>query len=834
VYHLVALVLSLVLVATAGAQPRFWSILPPGNDGHVPGGSTTPGPHARDQLDMYAALIRDVPGIGPDLAPYFKDAAIEPPATPEAVVTPRPGTTISYDAFGVPHVVGGTREDVFFGAGYATAASRLFFADVLRHMGRGRLSEFIGGVLGLDGTLGFDRTYYRVAGHSEAELEAILDQATARNPEMAARIRADSEAFTDGMNAYIAEARLDPTKLPAEYLLFGLELEDWRLSDSAASGVAFCTVIGFCNGGGGEHRNLQLWQALTARYGERVGAKLYDDLRAAEDASAPTTTRRAFPYLVGKGVDPAAVARFDAGSFVGYEPVATSTAAAAPAFAFPQAMSNWLVIGGARADGGQPIMVGGPQTGYFTPQPLFELALQGGGIDVRGMTPAGVPYVVAGHTPDYAWTPTSGGSDMVDVFVERLCTPPGGEPDSGTVFGGDCVPMVRRVDTWQAGATTITASVWRTAHGPVIGTATVDGAPVVLASQRANFGREVDAGGAYSQLNANLAQTPEQFRSVMALNTGTLNWAYVSRDATAFFHSGLYPRRAPGVDPDFPTWGDGAWEWQGVLEAREQPFDVDPKRGFMTSWNNKPARKWRAADGAHDYTAVYRSLLLDAQLAPLVRRGRVTVVEAVEAMAVAATTDLRGQEVYPDAIALARKAADLRVYTDLLADWIARGAQRIDRDGDGRYDDGAAVALADAWWTPLVHAVFDPQLDGLYDVVGVGLHDSPGGHLGSAFQGAFYGAVAKALRQGRGRAVKGRYRALRCGGGTRKACAAAVQASLRTAVAALEAEQGSPDPAAWRVEASRDEIRFSIGGLVQTPAIPWQNRPTFQQVVQIR
>ena len=431
---LVSVVLLMALrAATAVAQPSFWSILPPGNDGHVPAnGSGMPGPHAGDQLDMYAALIRDAPGLGTDLAPYFKDAAVAPPAVADTTINPRPGVTIAYDAFGVPHVVGTTRDDVFFGAGYATAASRLFFADVLRHMGRGRLSEFIGGVLGLDGTLGFDRTYYRVAGHSEAELEAIIDEAAARNPELAPRVVADSQAFTDGMNAYIAEARLDPAKLPAEYQLFGLELADWRLSDSAASGIAFCTVIGFCNGGGGEHRNLQLWQALVARHGERVGAQLYDDLRAGDDPSAPVTTRRAFPYMQRKRIDPAAVAQFDADSFVGYEPIDTS--AAAPALRFPSGMSNWLGIRGSRADGGRPIMVGGPQTGYFTPQPLIELALQGDGIDVRGMTPAGVPYVVIGHTPDYAWTATSGGSDMADVFVERLCTPAGGEPSSGTVF----------------------------------------------------------------------------------------------------------------------------------------------------------------------------------------------------------------------------------------------------------------------------------------------------------------------------------------------------------------------------------------------------------------
>lgn len=828
--------LILALALPAGAQPSFMSILPPGQDGLVPAAGGGAGPHAGDQLAMYDDLIRAVPGIAnDDLLAYFKDATIAAPAAPESTVTPRPGVTITRDAFGVPYVAGDTRADVFFGAGYATARDRLFFADILRHMGRGRLSEFVGGVLGLAGTIGFDRTYYRVAGHSEAELQAIVDEGVMRNPEFGPIVLADSQAFTDGMNAYIAEARGDQTKLPAEYQLFGLPLDDWKLADSAASAIAFCSVIGFCNGGGSEHRNVELFQALVARFDEKIGERLYGDLRAAEDRSAPVSTRKKFPYMAGRGVDPDAVAFFDEGSFSGYQPVTTAPSTSGASLRFPSGMSNWLAIRAKDAEGGRPIMVGGPQTGYFAPQPLVEYALQGGGVNVRGMTPAGVPYVVIGHTPDYAWTATAGGSDLVDVYVERLCTPEGGAEDEGTLFEGACVPMVRRTDTWPVGSTQVTANVWRTVHGPVIGTATVDGEPVVLARKRSNFGLEVDSGGAYVQLNDNAAQTAERFRDVMATNNATLNWVYVSRDAIAFFHSGRYPRRAAEVDPDFPTWGTGEWEWQGFLDATEQPFEVDPKQGFMTSWNNKPARGWRAADGTHDYTSVYRSELLDDRLRPLLKgKRKATLAEAVEAMALAATTDLRGQEILPDVLGIVSKARDLRPFADLLRAWLGAGAHRLDRDQDGRYDDEAAVALMDAWWEPLIRAMFDPQLDGLYDVVGVGFHDAPTSHVGSAFQGGYYGTVKKALRQARGRKVKGKYKALRCGGGKRKGCFAAVQQSLRDTVATLETRFGSDDPTTWSVDPTDDEIRFSLAGLATAPPIPWQNRPTFQQVVQIR
>ena len=96
----------------------------------------------------------------------------------------------------------------------------------------------------------------------------------------------------------------------------------------------------------------------------------------------------------------------------------------------------------------------------------------------------------------------------------------------------------------------------RSVHGPVIGTATVDGEPVALARKRSNFGLEIDSGAAYIQLNDNLAQTPEQFRTMMARNNATLNWIYVNRSDIAYFHTGKYPRRPRGVDGKGPVRGN--------------------------------------------------------------------------------------------------------------------------------------------------------------------------------------------------------------------------------------------------------------------------------------
>jgi len=138
-----------------------------------------------------------------------------------------------------------------------------------------------------------------------------------------------------------------------------------------------------------------------------------------------------------------------------------------------------------------------------------------------------------------------------------------------------------------------------------------------------------------------------------------------------------------------------------------------------------------------------------------------------------------------------------------------------------------------------VHAVFDPQLADFYGQIPLPFDDAPSDQqLGSAYQDGYYGYLSKVLRQAIGRRVRGRYRVLRCAGAGRAACATAVQSSLAAAVAALTARFGSASPAAWQSDARADDIRFATAGLLAAVAkvgpIPWQNRPTFQQVVQIR
>ncbi len=153
------LLLSLLTPAFAAAQSApdtglFLNIIPPGQSGYLDAGDAlqflsdgTLPVHVDDQRLMYSDLIRAAPGLSDaDLLTYFKPAFLGVPdaGSPDFLQPNLPRVTITRDAFGVPHIKGKGRRNLFIGVGYASAADRLFAMDLIRRAGRGRISELVG------------------------------------------------------------------------------------------------------------------------------------------------------------------------------------------------------------------------------------------------------------------------------------------------------------------------------------------------------------------------------------------------------------------------------------------------------------------------------------------------------------------------------------------------------------------------------------------------------------------------------------------------------------------------------------------------------------------
>jgi acyl-homoserine lactone acylase PvdQ len=533
--------------------------------------------------------------------------------------------------------------------------------------------------------------------------------------------------------------------------------------------------------------------------------------------------------------------------------------------------SNAILVTGSHTASGHPIAVFGPQVAYFAPEILHEVDLHGPHLNARGAAFIGTDiYVELGRGADYSWSATSAGSDIIDQRLEKLCDPAGGTPtlkSTSYLFNGQCVPMYERTDREVAKTNpgspnppaVITIQIERTVHGPVAGrTMALDPAsgqqiPVAVSIQRSTYGDELGSAPAFLEWNnPDFIHSAADFMRAAAKETGTFNWSYADSRDIAYYSSGKMPIRPLNVDPNFPTWGTGQFEWQGFLRADGSPSDphphvVNPSPGFLANWNNKPAPGWSAADSQYGYGPVYRSQSLADRVRALVARGSITETDMVNAMEDAGTVDLDGSQLVSQlkaALAGAALTPAQQRVLDILGTWATNGAHRRAIVNPDRYDDGTAVAFMDQLYPRLAHAVFDPWLDGgqFAQLVGLlWLNDRPG-PLGSAYDAGWEGYLQRSLQQAVNPALPVRYSQSFCGSGTLATCQAALKTALQGAIDAETSAYGSSDPAAWTCDRGNqgsgqcnpavDDIVFSAVGLENLPHLPWVNRPTFQQVVE--
>ena len=277
----------------------FLSIVPPGS-ADVNTGMIGDDPNSINQLLMYENLVFSdtypTPGAlsDDDLVPaYFKDEALLPESAFDAVETMTDGVhtaRIGRDDFGVPHIFGDTREDVMFGTGYATATDRMFLVDVIRHFGRGRMSDFLGPS---EGNYSTDRGLGTSGGYSEQELQDQIDQLAARLGVDGPQAQQDVDDFVDGINQYIEDVKSGAPgaePVPIEYELLSLELRPFTGRDV----IAVTTLIFsfFATGGGAEDSQVRLLHGLDELYPDdpQAACQLWRDIRQADDPERPNTT----------------------------------------------------------------------------------------------------------------------------------------------------------------------------------------------------------------------------------------------------------------------------------------------------------------------------------------------------------------------------------------------------------------------------------------------------------------------------------------------------------------------------------------------------------------
>lgn len=867
-------------------------ILPPGENGHATladilahrAFGTRPA-HSGDQLGKYANLVYAYAGLTEAQIPqFFNDASFGVPSGQvERVDRPRFDVTIVRDrATGVPHITGTTRAGTMFGAGYAGAQDRLWVMDLLRRVGRGQLTSYAGGA---PGNRELEQSVWRNSPYTEADLQAQVE-VLRRQGTRGAQLFDDVQNYVAGVNAFIA-ACMAGRYCPGEYVLTGhLDAitnaggpEPFKATDL----IATAGVIGglFGGGGGAEMQSALVRIAARARYGAVEGDRVWSAFRARNDPETVLTLHdgQSFPYGAPPA-DTSGVALPDPGSAapqpIVFDPTGSAGGAAAGAATtgvFPgltvkpgkASMSNAAVVSGAHTTSGHPVAVFGPQTGYFSPQLLMLQELQGPGISARGVAFAGLNlYVQMGRGQDYAWSATSSEQDITDTFAVPLCTVDGSPPTLQSDhyrYHGQCLPMepLERRNSWTPSTADPTPAgsyrlvTFRTKYGLVGWRGLVDGQPVAFTHLRATYRHEADSAIGFQMYNDPAAMGSSAGFLNSASTIGyAFNWFYVNATDAAYFNSGLNPVRSPAADPNQPVKADPAYEWQGwnpdantatYTAPAQHPNSVN--QDYYVSWNNKQARDYGAADGNFSFGAVHRGQLLDRRVGAAVRSGqkldRAGVLRLVED---AAVTDLRGVEVLGDLLRVIDSAPvsdpNLASVVSGLRAWQRAGSQRKETAaGSKTYQNAAAIRVFDAWWPRLVAGEFGPGLgDGLFQTMvgAMQVDESPSDrgrpHKGSSFQFGWWGYVSKDIRAVLGDPVAGDLGRTFCGDGSVASCRGVLLDTLRAAAAvpATTVYPGDANCAAGDQWCADSIVQSPLGGITD-PAIAWQNRPTYQQVV---
>ncbi len=619
----------------------------------------------------------------------------------------------------------------------------------------------------------------------------------------------DIDVFISGINDYLD--------------LYSPSTPDWTRNDVYALNALKGQFVG--QGGGDEARRSQFLGGLQERLGAKHGMSVFNDLRQFRNDGSPTSVDGNFPYG-GIPADPRGSVVLDPGSFSS-TPSMAKQAIPKQATMEPARASNELMIDAKHSATGHPLLVGGPQIGYYFPGLTYEIDMHAPGLVWRGATSAPFPgYMLIGRGPDFATTLTSSSGDIIDQYAETLC----GASDYKYRYKGQC----RTMGTFNAGTLNGNPVSFRTTvHGPVVGYATTDGREVAISYKRSSYGKDVLDQLLFRRLSTGRVHDPASFFNAASLTPQTFNSFYLDNKHIAEFTSGRLPVRPAHVDPGLPTVGTGQFEWLGFISKDQHIHGIDPKRGTMVNWNNISAHGFGAADdnwGGNGSVArvdlLHRNLRLEQS-----PQGKWNLASVTSAMNAAATQDVRAIDTVPlltrllhGSAAPSQQAAKM---LSILVGWRQRGGSRLDRDLNGEIDAPGA-AIMDAAWPKIADAFMKPQLGSQLnelDSLFSRFDQPPGGQYDGWYQ-YFERDVGQLLGERVVDPFQNRY----CGHGNKSKCQQAVWNAIKAAGVELTADQGSSNPYAWRADATAERIHFAPGLLSTT--MRYTNRPSgIQQVI---
>ncbi len=605
---------------------------------------------------------------------------------------------ITSDADMVPRIQATSELDAAAALGFVHARDRMFQMELMRRAASGRLSEIAG-----PATLRIDRMM-RTLGLRQ---RAVADLAA-----LPADTRTLLEAYARGVNAWI---ELKGRFAAAEFVVLGAP-EPWQPTDS----LLWAKTMG-------------LWLSMNWRQelarqalAGKLPAAMLDQLWPHE-ADVPRPDAMTEPRTM-------------------FAAAASRLISVLPHFPGPYTMpptaSNAWAVDGRHTASNAPLLAGDPHLAFGFPGIWYLARIDMPGRVLAGATAPGVPFLVLGHNGKIAWTFTTTGADVQDVFIE---TPAGaGEyqtPDGPRPF------TVREERIAVRGQPDQLLTVRETRHGPVISDLDNPTGPIMAVAMGNLQPSDTAAAGLLALNRAGSVQ--EAGIAAAAISSPVQNLLVADRQTIGLFVTGRVPIRKAG-DGSAPVPGDGSHDWVGWAVGQQLPHDVSPASGRLVNANEPVAGPDFPVFMGRDSFGDWRAQRIREMLA---RSDRHSTADFAAMQTDVVNTFAR--QILPRLLALPEVADRSSVALALLRDW----------DGSAAMDRPQPL-IFNAWMSTFYDAVLHRA--GIEHGVGAPVSDFVAFVLSPS--GASW-----------------------CGGD----CGAMLRDLLAVAVRALSARFGD-DPAAWR------------------------------------
>jgi penicillin amidase len=430
--------------------------------------------------------------------------------------------TVTRDTYGVPHIIAEKSDrDAFFALGYVHAQDRLWQMEFNRRVAQGTLSEVLG-----DKTIEADK-YLRTWGFYAA--------AKASWPFLSPQTQAIVQAYTDGVNAFIAQGHF-----PLQFSLLGYKPAPWTVTDTLA------------------------WQKLLAWDLQDIWkGKLKNYL--IEKSMGKAKIAEVFPPYPENGPLILSDADLKQSGLWQAAGILPETFANSPG----KGSNNW-VVSGKLTETGKPLLANDPHLELQSPALWYLAEMKGPHLHVIGATMPGMPGVVIGHNDHIAWGVTNVNPDTQDVYIL---------PKSAKITVKQEVIKVKNHPD-------VIWPVRQSEAGPIMSQVSEMGqvGPNVALKWTALADDDTTI---QSMLEIDYAEDWKTFVDALKDFTApSQNFVYADIQGNiGYYLPGRIPLRT--WDASLPVPYDAAHQWQGFIPFDKLPHVFNPPEGLIVSANNQ-------------------------------------------------------------------------------------------------------------------------------------------------------------------------------------------------------------------------------------------------------